>query len=271
VHAALAELPGETLQPFDRATIMQYSLASTCSAWPEAARTTVSDPGPPPTTPTLILSGQDDIRTPLEDATALAAQLPQAQLVSVPNTGHAVLGDDPTRCAKTALTDFFAGRAVQACRPAAPSAIDPFPPSLKEIPTRDTSLRGLPGRVVAASILTLRHDLGLALDLGRELGFLQGTRGGVVRITVHSGIVHYRLHRVSYIAGLSLNGAMSARANHFVAGRLVVRLHGRVFGHISVNNQGDLSGRVGGRRFHVSQLRRAWINRRAGLVALPFG
>jgi hypothetical protein len=268
-NAALAELPGEALQPFDRATIMQNSLASSCSAWPEAARNHASDPGPSPTTPTLILSGQDDIRTPLEDATALAAQLPEAQLLSVPNTGHAVLGADPSRCAKTALTDFFAGRDVQACRPAAPKAIDPFPPSLNETPTRDTSLPGLPGRVVAGSILTLRHDIGFTIDAGRQLGvgFLVGTRGGLVHISRRSGRDHYRLERLSYIAGLSLSGAMSARTNHFVAGRLTVRLHGRVFGHITVGNDGHLSGRVGGHRFRVSQTRRERINERAGLTA----
>jgi hypothetical protein len=269
VNAALTELPGETLQPFDRATIMQYSLASTCSAWPEAARSTVSDPGPPPTTPTLILSGQDDIRTPLEDATALAAQLPEAQLLSVPNTGHAVLGADPSRCAKTALTDFFAGRAVQACLPAAPKAIDPFPPSLNQTPTRDTSLPGLPGRVVTASILTLRHDIGIAFDAGRQLGlgFLVGTRDGLVHITRRSGRDHFRLVRLSYIAGVSLSGAMSATRNHFVAGRLTVRLHGRVFGHITVGNDGGLSGRVAGHRFRVSHAQRERINERAGLTA----
>jgi fermentation-respiration switch protein FrsA (DUF1100 family) len=221
--------------------------------------------------PTLILSGRQDIRTPLENASALAAELPNAQLVSVPNTGHAVLGSDPTRCAKTALADFFAGRAVQACAPAASIPIDPFPPALREIPTRDTSLSGLPGRVVAGSILTLRHDVGLALDAGRQLGFLPGTRRGQTRITQRNGLDRYSVDGLSYIDGLSLTGAMSARPHHFVAGRLTVRLHGRVYGHISVARSGDLSGRVGGHDFRVSQARRERINRRAGLSTLPLG
>jgi hypothetical protein len=40
-----------------------------------------------------------------------------------------------------------------------------------------------------------------------------------------------------------------------------------VFGHITVGNDGGLSGRVAGHRFRVSHAQRERINERAGLTA----
>ncbi len=81
----------------------------TCAYWPFAT------PAPPavaeamPNVPTLILSGADDLRTPTANAREVAAQIPDAHLLVVPNTGHAVLEDEPTSCARKALQAMFAG------------------------------------------------------------------------------------------------------------------------------------------------------------------
>ena len=55
------------------------------------------DEAPLPDVPTLILSGADDLRTPTANAREVAAQIPDAHLLVVPNTGHSVLGTEPTR------------------------------------------------------------------------------------------------------------------------------------------------------------------------------
>ncbi|KLL12676.1 MULTISPECIES: alpha/beta fold hydrolase [Protofrankia] len=47
------------------------------------------------TTPTLILVGDADVMTPLEHSRTLAAALPEADLVVVPNAGHSVLLERP--------------------------------------------------------------------------------------------------------------------------------------------------------------------------------
>ena len=62
-----------------------------------------------PNVPTLIFSGADDLRTPTANARKVAAQIPDAHLLVVPNTGHAVLEDEPTSCARKALQAMFSG------------------------------------------------------------------------------------------------------------------------------------------------------------------
>jgi hypothetical protein len=74
-------------------------------------------PAPPlPTTvSTLVLSGELDLRTPLENARRLAQAL-GGRLVIERNVGHQVLGFDPNGCAMPAVEAFLAGRGVPACR-----------------------------------------------------------------------------------------------------------------------------------------------------------
>jgi pimeloyl-ACP methyl ester carboxylesterase len=83
------------------------------------ARAGTVEDAPFPSVPTLILSGADDLRTPTANAREVAAQIPDSQLLVVPNTGHSVLGSDQTHCASDALQALFADPADQAL-PATP-------------------------------------------------------------------------------------------------------------------------------------------------------
>jgi pimeloyl-ACP methyl ester carboxylesterase len=110
--AALRATAPSALAPFDRAAALREGAFSLCSDWPAPRR--VVDPGAPlpPGLPTLILSGELDLRTPLERARQLASALPGAQLVVVGDTGHDVLGARPRGCVRRALTAFLAQRRV---------------------------------------------------------------------------------------------------------------------------------------------------------------
>ena len=78
---------------------------------------------PLPNVPTLIFSGADDLRTPTANARQVAAQIPDAHLLVVPNTGHSVLGIGPHRPAPShALQALFAGKPVRKCTRTQPAA-----------------------------------------------------------------------------------------------------------------------------------------------------
>ena len=56
-----------------------------------------------PDVPTLILSGLADLRTPLEGARELAAEVPHPQVVTLRGSGHDVFDSDLTGCVDTAV------------------------------------------------------------------------------------------------------------------------------------------------------------------------
>jgi pimeloyl-ACP methyl ester carboxylesterase len=131
-RAAAQALPEGSTGPFSRTAALRAGFASLCIGWPTASPIPAA-PGPLPAVPTLILNGRQDLRTPVEDASAVAARIPGAQLVSVPNVGHSVLGSDPTPCAREAVAAFFSGRPVAQCAAAAPQ----FPPTAKPATSLD--------------------------------------------------------------------------------------------------------------------------------------
>ena len=113
--------------PFTAASVASLSPVVPCVGWPEAGAARAS--APLPDVPVLILSGEDDLRTPLEGARRFAAALPRAQVLTVPHRGHSVItGDDA--CVDVGVRRFFAGRPVgRPCAKLAPSApLLPQPP-----------------------------------------------------------------------------------------------------------------------------------------------
>ena len=63
--------------------------------------------GRDPDVPVLVLSGRDDLRTPLEQAQRVAAAYPRATVLDVPHVGHSVL--TASSCARAAVAAFLAG------------------------------------------------------------------------------------------------------------------------------------------------------------------
>jgi pimeloyl-ACP methyl ester carboxylesterase len=110
---ALDELPDSAFVPFDRATVLSASLVSTCKFWPEAPEPPTLPTGPLPDVPVLILAGLDDLRTPAEDALALADVTPRSQLLLIPDVGHSTL--TTSGCARRGFNRFIADQTVSLC------------------------------------------------------------------------------------------------------------------------------------------------------------
>ncbi len=223
--AFLRAQPASVFAPFDAATALDSSTIPLCESWPDAS---AAPPAPValPNVPTLILSGQQDLRTPTSGARAVAALIPDAQLLSVPFTGHSVVGSDLTDCTGKALAAFFGGLPVASC--GASKDVLPPPP----VPPRSLSgvrapagLPGRPGRTVVAVLDTI-HDLGrqviaATIQAGAKLpngASFGGLRGGYTRLS-HSKV---RLRAYSFISGVQLTGTFQVRSGRLLNSTIVV-------------------------------------------------
>ena len=113
--AALRATPAGALAPFDRAAALHEGVLTLCGDWPAPVRTVAPPPPLPTTVPTLILSGELDLRTPLENARRLARELVGARVLVQPGVGHDVLGARPGGCIDRAAKAFLARRAAPSC------------------------------------------------------------------------------------------------------------------------------------------------------------
>jgi pimeloyl-ACP methyl ester carboxylesterase len=243
--------PPSDFYPFDAVTAYANSLIPECAGWPNAS------PAPAatstlPNVPTLILSGEQDIRTPTADARAVAALIPDAQLLLVPFTGHSVLGSDLSDCSALAVKAFFAGNAVEPCA----TATDPFAPT-PITPTRladvhaPAGLGGRPGRTLVAVLDALvdlnRQVIGATLQADAELpsgSSFGGLSGGYAKLTASKAI----LHDFSFVPGVQLTATFPVRhgelqtTNIRVSGKQASPGIVRV-GATSVRVTGTLAGR----------------------------
>jgi pimeloyl-ACP methyl ester carboxylesterase len=212
-----------------------------CLAWPNASPLPAKAAALPDVR-TLILSGQYDVRTPLEDAQRTAALLPRSQLVAVPYTGHSVVTGEFGTCAQTALTTFLAGGVAPPCT----DTEDAFPVS--QTPPRTLSavdaIPGLPrkvGRTLAGVGLTIddlrRQVAGSAISMGALPDGLGGLRGGSLRLRGRKRAV---LKNYQFIGGLKLSGT------YVSGGSSRLRVSGSASnGTVTVTSDGQATGRLG--------------------------
>ncbi len=248
--AAFDTTPDAVLGGFDRLTAF---IASTplqiCRLWPSAATEPAVKNGPLPPVPALVLSGEDDMRTPVEDGAEVAKLLPRATHLTVPDVGHSVLDWPNAGCARRAFGAFLADHAIAPCRrrsrlipldPLAPTALDQLRPA-----------RGVPGkagRTVAALVRTLA-DSGSQIESGLFVGNIfrigvTGLRNGRVLLTSYG----YKLDRLEYVPGVKLSGEL--RGDGFSRGFIRVSGRAAARGRLRLR-RGVLSGRLGGRRVRL--------------------
>jgi pimeloyl-ACP methyl ester carboxylesterase len=235
----LASLAPTSAAPFTLATALADSPLPLCAAWP------ATPPAPPsPTgisaTPTLILSGDDDLRTPYEQDLTIASEYSDGKLLRIPDVGHSTVTSDQTGCAKEAMIGFLAGgQAPASCSPSAEAQALPLPPaSLAKVPAAASSshLAGQVGTAVAMTIEDLFGQTGFAGGGLRGGWFAPGARGLV-------------LHGMLDVPGVAVSGTI--RAGDSVGsldGHLSIR--GRLAGELTLRGL-ELSGRVGGARVHT--------------------
>jgi pimeloyl-ACP methyl ester carboxylesterase len=221
-RAQVGALPPGVFAPFTSANAFAFSDAEACAFWPFATPAPPVDDAPLPNVPTLILSGADDLRTPTANARSVAAQIPDAHLLVVPNTGHSVLTTEPTACARNALEALFAQKAVKECPPGPPSPIlrpPALPPERLAAVAPAHGYRGRAGRTLGAVTLTLadfsRQLLLALLEAVGSTGTLDvgtldtgGLRAGWARLA--KGGVHF--HNYTYVPGVSISGTVKAES-----------------------------------------------------------
>jgi hypothetical protein len=199
-----------------------------------------------------VLSGTEDLRTPIAGAREVAAQIPDAHLLAVPDTGHSVLSNEPTSCAREALRALFSPAAPKRCRSL------PLPPILRPPPLPPTRLaavsaargyRGTPGRTLHAVSLTFadisRQLVQRLLSASSLLDLISlpaldvgGLRAGWASLTGSSMTVH----GYSYIPGVEITGTLRARSDILrVGGAAAAR------GTLRRGPHGSLVGTLGGR------------------------
>jgi pimeloyl-ACP methyl ester carboxylesterase len=255
--AQINTLGASQLEPFTKANVFALSDIPACAFWPYSTPAPAPGNAPFPSVPTLILSGADDLRTPTANAREVAALIPGSHLLVVPNTGHSVLGSDPTHCASDALQALFASKPIKPC------ANTPPPPILSLTPLAPTRLaslapargsHGLPGRTLRAVVLTLGDfDRQLTLQLlaqlkSGKLGSSLSLRTGGLRAgwaSLSGKDLTFRGY--SYVPGVTISGRLTARGVELGIGGTTA-----AHGTLRLGADKSLKGRLGGERVQIA-------------------
>lgn len=218
IAAALLAIPPSRYAPFTgrEVTASRESPVRQCLGWPQAARAPSLDTVPAPDIPLLVLSGEHDLRTPLESATQIAARFPRAELLTARYTGHAVLSGAPRAvrpCVLAAVGRFVAGAPALATCGGAVTL-----PPVRAAPTRLAQigslpgLPGTPGRTTAAVLATLddvKYVYGAASTIE---GVVSITVGGLRGGRFSGPLRRIRLDRVVYVPGIVVSGTYDIQA-----------------------------------------------------------
>jgi pimeloyl-ACP methyl ester carboxylesterase len=251
--AALRAQPASEFAPFTAADALAVSNIGVCSNWPFVNQTPEIDNAPMPAVPTLIFSGEQDIRTPTVDARALAGEIPGATLVTAP-TGHSVLTSLFGDCARNALQAFFAHKPIRSCstRNQPPIQIVPLAPRKLGRIAPAAGTHGLTGRVLHAVALTLA-------DFNRSTGLELLTQvSGIPALKLFFSLLEVRigglragwaqlakgalsLHGYTYVPGVSVSGTLKP-------GHGTLRIGGApdVSGELRITKRDTLKGVLGG-------------------------
>ncbi|HEU4656486.1 MAG TPA: alpha/beta fold hydrolase [Capillimicrobium sp.] len=252
IDAALAASPDASLGPFSRAVVGHLSIDEQCAGWPaESLRGPVE--APLPRVPTLVLGGSLDIRTPLENDRAVVAEIPGAQLVTVPGNGHDVIDTDVSGCVQRALKRFFGDRRVGDPCAGVDNAVPPQPvaPTSLEAVTPAPGTPGDRGRVLAAAVGTVddtREALLQIASSGLHDRGGGGLRGGTWRL---AGETSFTMRRVSWVPGVRVSGRIDSRVGRY-QGRVTVDAPGKLDGTLRFDRRTGVTGRIGGERVRLA-------------------
>lgn len=230
IRSLFSSLPAGTTAPFPPSVVAATGPLTICEDWPATL------PAPPSPTgvsaaPTLILSGEDDLRTSYEQDLTVAQGYSDAQLLRIPDTGHSTVTTDRTGCAKRAMIGFLAtGQAPASCQVSTEPQALPLPPSsLSRVAPLPLHPRVV-GRVAAAVAITLE-------DLFGQPGYSGGgMRGGFWQLNGTKIVVKNLVD----IPGVTISGSISLRTGlaHFT-------VRGRIDGTLTQKGL-SVEGRLGG-------------------------
>jgi pimeloyl-ACP methyl ester carboxylesterase len=266
--ARAQSLPPSDFYPFDRATARAADTLRACAHWPAGGTAQPLAASSLPKVPALLLSGEQDLRTPIEEADRVAKQIPGSTSLHLPGTGHGALLNDLSGCAERAVNRFFAGLPIGPVCPrsgqflrelfSVTSAPSPIPPrSLRDVrPPPGTS--GRRGRTIGAFASTIAdaffhqlYESGL-FDLAPPFP-IGGLRGGRIR-------TNGRLDRYQFVRGVSVTDITRSRKRPSLLGgprrqRFVVFGPAASDGILTLDKKAfSVRGRLGGHRVDVNLL-----------------
>jgi pimeloyl-ACP methyl ester carboxylesterase len=238
-EAAVSSTPSSAFLPFDRGAALENDLLRLCDRWAAAPVAPAFGPGPLPDVPVLLVEGEDDLRTPVENASRVARLFPQAQLVVAPGTGHSALSSDFSGCTGRALARFFRDQPLEGVCRREPRLFPAMPP-----PPRRLGEVG-PLRAVALTVRDVAQDSPTqpVVEPGDpDVARGGGLRGGRYRL---DGRFTLHLEDVVFVPGVRVSGFLRRFEGVRQHGRLRVR--GHVRGTLRVVGS-RVVGRIGGRR-----------------------
>jgi pimeloyl-ACP methyl ester carboxylesterase len=254
--SALEAIPEGDFYPFDAETALHAGPVLECEDWPATAPAPHVS-GVLPDVPTLILSGEQDMRTPTAYARAVAAEIPDAQLLLVPYTGHSVLGSDLSDCSALAVSAFFAGNPVQPCA-SAPNEFAPTPltPTKLAAVHPPHGLGGRPGQTLVAVLDTLadlnRQLIAATLQADQELpsgSSFGGLRGGFAKLTSTRAV----LENFSFVPGVKLTATFPVHDHRLGAANISVSGSAASAGIVRFGASATRAvGTLGGRHFDIA-------------------
>jgi pimeloyl-ACP methyl ester carboxylesterase len=230
----------DSYRPFDAQTILDADYLALCLRWPAPREPMARASDELPRKPMLMISGAEDLRTPVEEAARLSRSVPTSRHLVVPHVGHSVLGSDSSGCALRAALDFMLVRPTRITLCRGPRRIGPRVPVPPRTADAVKAPRGVParvGRTVQAIDLSL-DDVAMALGVGVRRG--GGLRGGSYAATRGS----VRMRRYEYVPGIRID------AEPRRGGGLTLRTSGpnAARGRLVMSRSGRIRGVVGGRR-----------------------
>jgi hypothetical protein len=243
LEVAARALPEAALFPFDAKSILGFDLATACLGWPRTSLPDAVVLGPLPDVPVLVLVGEADLRTPVENAAALTRGLPRAATLTVPQQGHSVVADQ--QCAQTAMARFLVDPAAPLCRlcdDVTPLPVQPVPVSLDALPEAP-GLAGLAGRTLTAVHRTLVDAMVVTALVNRDVG---GLRHGSIACPNHcpSDNRLLTLDKTSLIRGVEVSGTIKLAKEPWMAS-VTVRGRDAVPGSLEFHSDGSVTGRLG--------------------------
>lgn len=259
--AALSALPSGALGPFSASAWFASGAGLVqvdCLRWPAPtglAPILPSGASYPPT-PTLVLNGDLDLRTPLEGARKVAARFPNGRLVELANVGHVTALNGA--CGAT-LTDTFISELEPGDTSCAAQPMPVFGYSLFPLRARDergqleshrTDRSTARDRQVVLAVVETIVDVFTHADAGR------GLRGGRFDVGGTAQVPVFALHRVRFVRDVALDGNVSLDQGTLrIRGQLAI--HGVVAGTLRIRlDPGspviEVAGKLGGRRIAVT-------------------
>lgn len=244
---AASRLTAAELGPFSARTALETGSVLLCIGWPTPDAAPPA-PGPLPQVPTLVLAGQMDLRTPLEDARKIKAAIPDARVAEIPFAGHSVLTSERSSCSAAAVTAFFASAPEPTCVPDRnPYQPTPRPPASFAAVRPASGQRGAVGRALTLVRTTVADAIGQIIAEGNARQALPaqvgGLRSGVVRARASEDTLVLTLRRYSYVSGVTVSGQFTSDAG----GAMTIRGPG-VRGTVLLAANGAMSGTINGRK-----------------------